>query len=237
MPQQARPRRPPSCAECEYRTLRMFCNLSADALKEFDEIGVQLTVSKGSIIFYEGDAATSVTVICTGQVKLSCSSAEGRTMILKIAMSGDVLGLSSVVSGTVYEVTAEALETCMVKTIPKASFLRFLDRHGIASMHAAKALADDYRSAYFDARRLALSTSVQARLASLLLDWGRGANCGKHEMRFTMSLTHEDLANLAGTTRESISRSLARLQKDKLIEIRGSSILIPDPDKLEEMSQ
>lgn len=230
-------RRAHSCAECEYRTLRMFCNLSPEALREFNEIGVQLTVPRGSIIFYEGDAAISVTVICTGQVKLSCSSAEGRTLILKIALSGDVLGLSSVVSGTEYEVTAEALETCLVKSIPKDSFLRFLEKHGQASMHAAKALSQEYRSAYLDARRLALSTSVQARLASLLLDWGRASSCGTHEMRFTMSLTHEDLANLTGTTRESISRSLARLQEDKLIQIRGSSILVPDPDKLEAVSR
>jgi CRP/FNR family transcriptional regulator len=214
----------------------MFCNLSQEALKEFDGMGVQLTVPKGSLLFYEGDAAVSVTIICTGQVKLSCSSAEGRTLILKIAMSGDVLGLSSVVSGTVYEVTAEALETCLVKTIPKDHFLRFLEKHGQASMHAAIALGEEYRSAYFDARRLALSTSVYARLASLLLDWGRASSCGKHEMRFTFSLTHEDLANMAGTTRESISRSLARLQEEKLIQIRGSSILIPDPDKLEQAS-
>jgi CRP/FNR family transcriptional regulator len=212
----------------------MFCNLSPEALKEFSEIGVPLTVPRGSIIFYEGDAAIAVTVICTGQVKLSCSSPEGRTLILKIAMSGDVLGLSAVVSGNCYEVTAEALETCLVKTIPKDSFLRFLEKHGQASMRAAEALAGEYRSAYFDARRLALSTSVQARVASLLLEWGRASSCGKHEMRFTMSLTQEDMANLAGTTRESVSRSLARLQEDKLIQVRGSSILIPDPDKLEE---
>jgi CRP/FNR family transcriptional regulator, cyclic AMP receptor protein len=234
--QHSRLRRSASCAECEYRTLRMFCNLSPDALHDFDQIGVQVTVPRGSIIFYEGDSAISVTVLCEGQVKLSCSSAEGRTLILKIAMGGDVLGLSSVISGSVYEVTAEALEASIVKTIPKDSFLRFLDKHGQGSMHAAKALADEYRSAYFDARRLALSTSVHARLASLLLDWGRAACCGKEEMRFTMSLTHEDLANLAGTTRESISRSFARLQDEKLIQVRGSSILIVNPDKLEEVS-
>jgi CRP/FNR family cyclic AMP-dependent transcriptional regulator len=83
---------------------------------------------------------------------------------------------------------------------------------------------------------LALSTSVQARVASVLLDWGRAAGCGKSEMRFTMSLTHEELANLTGTSRESITRCLGRLQDDHLIQIKGASILIPDPDKLEAVS-
>jgi CRP/FNR family cyclic AMP-dependent transcriptional regulator len=236
MPRPSRPRRPASCAECEYRSLRMFCNLSPEALQDFNAIGVQLTVPAGSIIFYEDDPAISVTVICSGQVKLSCSSPEGRTLILKVAVSGDILGLSSVISGTVNEVTAEALETCLMKTIPKEQFLRFLEKHGQASLHAAKALSEEYRTAYFDARRLALSTSVQARVASVLLDWGRAAGCGKSEMRFTMSLTHEELANLTGTSRESITRCLGRLQDDHLIQIKGASILIPDPDKLEAVS-
>jgi CRP/FNR family cyclic AMP-dependent transcriptional regulator len=207
MPRPSRPRRPASCAECEYRSLRMFCNLSPEALQDFNAIGVQLTVPAGSIIFYEDDPAISV-----------------------------ILGLSSVISGTVNEVTAEALETCLAKTIPKEQFLRFLEKHGQASLHAAKALSEEYRTAYFDARRLALSTSVQARVASVLLDWGRAAGCGKSEMRFTMSLTHEELANLTGTSRESITRCLGRLQDDHLIQIKGASILIPDPDKLEAVS-
>ena len=236
MQRPSRPRRPVSCAECEYRGLRMFCNLSPEALQDFNAIGVQITVPAGSIIFYEDDPAISVTVICSGQVKLSCSSPEGRTLILKVAVSGDLLGLSSVISGAVYEVTAQALETCLVKTIPQERFLRFLEKHGQASLHAAKALSEEYRTAYFDARRLALSTSVQARVASVLLDWGRAASCGKNEMRFTMSLTHEELANLTGTSRESITRCLGRLQDDHLIQIKGASILIPDPDKLEAVS-
>jgi CRP/FNR family cyclic AMP-dependent transcriptional regulator len=236
MPRSSRPRKPVSCAECEYRSLRMFCNLSPEALREFDSIGLQFTVPAGSIIFYEDDPAISVTVICSGQVKLSCTSAEGRTLILKVAVSGDILGLSSVISGRVSEVTAEALETSLVKTIPKDNFLRFLEKHGEASLHAAKALSGEYRTAYFDARRLALSSSVKARVASVLLDWGRAASCGKAEMRFTMTLTHEELANLTGTSRESITRSLGRLQDEHLIQIKGSSILIPDPAKLEAVS-
>jgi CRP/FNR family transcriptional regulator len=51
-------------------------------------------------------------------------------------------------------------------------------------------------------------------------------------MRFTMALTHEDLANLAGTSRETVTRTLGKFQRDKLIRIHGSSLTILDPDKL-----
>ncbi len=81
------------CDTCELRSLRMFCNLDAEALGDFESIGVQATLPKGAKLFQEDGPSNGVFVICTGQVKLSCTSREGRTLILKIAMPGDVLGL------------------------------------------------------------------------------------------------------------------------------------------------
>lgn len=220
------------CTHCEYRTLRMFCNLSPEELKDFDKIGMQMKLPKGAILFQEDDPCKSVAVICDGQMKLSCTSREGKTLILKIAVPGDVLGLSAVIAGSRYEATAEALEPTLIKTIRKDEFLSFLGRHGEASMHAAKALSEEYKSIFFDARRLALAPSAAGRLASVLLDWGRTASGGKPEMRFTMALTHEDLANLAGTSRETVTRTLGKFQREKLILVRGSSMTILSPEKL-----
>ena len=229
-------RRTSDCINCQYRTLRMFCNLSPDVLRDFDEIGLPLNFSKGAILFHEDDPSNVTAVICTGQVKLSCTSKEGKTLILRIAMPGDVLGLSAVITGTRYEVTAEALEPTLVKSIRRDDFLSFLEKHGEASMHAAKSLSEEYKSVFFDARRLALAPSAAGRLASVLLEWGRAASCGKPEMRFTMALTHEELASLAGTSRETVTRTLGKFKKDKLIQVRGSTIWIVAPDQLAELS-
>jgi len=210
----------------------MFCNLSPAALEEFNALGMQMSLPKGAVLFHEDDPSTGVLILCRGQVKLSCSSKDGKTLILKIAMAGDVLGLGAVMSRTRYEVTAETLEPTLVKNIRPDDFLAFLEKHGQASMHAAKALSEEYKSAFFDARRLALSPSAAGRLASVLLDWARAASCGKPELSFTMALTHEELANLAGTSRETVTRALGKFQKDKLIEVRGSSIVILAPEQL-----
>src|SRR5271168_5190728 len=183
----ARPVR--DCGSCELRSLRMFCNLDAGALSNFNSIGVQANLPKGAKLFREDSPSNGVFVICTGQVKLSCTSREGKTLILKIAMPGDVLGLGAVISGSAYEVTAETLQPTQIKSIPRDDFLSFLEKHGEGSLHAAKALSDDYKAAFFDARRLALSGSAAGRLAGVLLDWGKAAgSCGKLEMRFTMAL-------------------------------------------------
>ena len=214
----------------------MFCNLSSEALVDFDTIGSSISLPKGAILFHEGDPGDRVHILCEGKVKLSCTSIDGRTLNLKIALAGDVLGLSGVISDTPFEVTAETLEPVSLKVIRKAEFIPFLERHGEASMHAAKVLSEEYKSAYSDARRLALSTSVSGRLAGLLLDWGRLASCGKGEMRFNMVLTHDDLANFTGTSRETITRTLGKLQKDKLIAIHGAAVHILLPQKLAELT-
>lgn len=214
----------------------MFCNLSPEELADFDRLGVQMTVPKGAVLFHEDDPSASVAVICSGQVKLSCSSREGKTMIVKIAMPGDVLGLGAVISGSRYEVTAEALEPVSLKSMGREEFLRFLDRHGEASMHAARSLSEEYRTAFFDARRLALAPSAAGRLASVLLDWARMYAGSGPELRFPMALTHEELASLAGTSRETVTRLFSRFRREKLIQVKGSSITILKPDQLEAMN-
>lgn len=224
------------CGICELRTSRMFCNLNTASLANFESIGIQTTLPKGAKIFHEDRPSNSVFVICTGQVKLSCTSKDGRTLILKIALPGDVLGLGAVISGSKYEVTAEAIESTEIKSIRRGDFLSFIEKHGEASLHAAKALSEEYKAAFFDARRLALSGSAAGRLAGVLLDWGKAASWGKSEMRFTMALTHEELANLVGSSRETVTRMLGRFKRDKLIQMRGSSLLILCPEKLEQLS-
>ena len=216
--------------------MRTFCNLDNSALDEFGTIGRQRLFRKGETLFREDSANDGVFVICTGQVKLSCCSREGKTLILKVAVPGDVLGLGAVISGSKYEVTAETIEPAEIKHIPQVEFLAFIESHGQASLHAAKSLSEEYKIAFFDARRLALSGSVAGRLASVSLEWARASSCGKAELRLTMALTHEELSELVGSSRETVTRLLGRFKNDKLIQIQGSSILILSPEDLENLT-
>jgi CRP/FNR family transcriptional regulator len=224
------------CGECSFRTTRTFCSLDASALADFDTLGTHTMLSRGARLFHENSPGQGVYVICSGQVKLSCTSKEGRTLILKIAMPGDVLGLGAVISGAKYEVTAEAVQPTEVKSIRREEFLSFLKKHGQASLHAAKALSEEYKAAFFDARRLALSGSTAGRLASVLLDWARNESAGKPNLKLTMALTHEELANLVGCSRETMTRMLGRFKREKLISVRGVSIHILSPEGLERIS-
>lgn len=226
---------PDRCAQCTERTDRIFCNLPEEAIERFDEIAVQIAYPSRSIVFEEGQRASGIFVICSGQIKLSATSRDGRTMILKIAMPGDVLGLTATLNDMPHEVTAETLEPCQIRSVRRRDFLEFLGEFGHVSRQAAQAIAREYHEVFLDARRLALSGSAAGRLAQLLLDWARTGSCGKPEMRFTMALTHEELANMAGTSRETVTRLLNQFERDELIARHGASIVILRPTEMERM--
>lgn len=214
----------------------MFCNLTPEALKDYDSIGIMMSHTRGARLFSEGDPARNVFIVCFGQVKISSTSRDGKTMILKIAGPGDLMGLSAALANVPHEVTAEVIEPSQVKIVRKQEFVDFLGRHGIASMHAAQALSAEYLAVFHDARRLALSRSAAGRLARLILDWGHSAACGKPEIRFTMALTHEEIANMAGTSRETVTRLLNQFRRDRWITINGSSLTITRPEQLERLT-
>jgi CRP/FNR family transcriptional regulator len=224
-------------ANPQHRQLHMFSNLDAETLSEFDEIGILVNHARGAKLFREGEPSRNIFFLCAGQVKISSTSRDGKTMILKLAGPGDMLGLSAALADVPYEVTAEALEPCEVKTTRKQDFLDFLGRHELASLHAARSLSGEYMTVFQDARRLALSGSAAGRLARLLLDWGQSVSpitsTSKPEMRFTMALTHEEVASMAGTSRETVTRLLNHFRRKGLIHIRGTALTILKPMELE----
>jgi CRP/FNR family cyclic AMP-dependent transcriptional regulator len=225
-------REPTDCLTCEYRPHRMFCSLAPEALADFNSIGALAMHPAGATLIREGDPCRRILVLCTGQVMLSCNSSSGTTMNVRVALPGDVLGLSAAISNGCSEATAITMEPAFVNAVPRAHFLAFLARHGEASLHAAQLLAQEYRSSFEVARRLALSGSVAARLAGLLLAWGRSGSCDKRNIVFTMNFSHEAIAGFAGTSRESITRALGAFQKKELIRIHGSSVRILAEEKL-----
>src|SRR5271167_4001797 len=96
-----------SCQSCKQRSNGFFCQLSAPAMKDFNAVKSSATYPAGSLLFLEKQDARGVFVLCAGQVKLSISSSGGKTLILRIAKPGEILGLMATMSNTSYEVTAE----------------------------------------------------------------------------------------------------------------------------------
>ena len=225
------------CMECPMRGKHLFCTMDDNAIEKFDNIGTPVQFTRGAVIFREGDNCGSVHVLCSGRVKLSATSREGRTLILKIARAGEVLGLSAALAGQPYEVTAETVEPCRLKTIRRQALLDFLDRNPDASMRAARTVAQEYKAAFSEVRRLALPATASGRVAGLLLDWSRDqAPANAPQGRCVMTLTHEEIASMTATTRETVTRVLGQLKRDQLISIRGASLTVLQPQALERLA-
>jgi CRP/FNR family transcriptional regulator, cyclic AMP receptor protein len=223
-----------NCLLCKARKPGWFCNLSPLALAEYDAMSTHVMLPMGSVLFAQGQAPRSVSVLCDGRVKLTTSSRDGKLLLVKIAKPGDVLGLSAALSNTPYEVTVQAIEPAQVKTFRQQDFLHFIQRHVEGSLHAAESLGNEYRSVLADACRLALSSSIAGRVAHLLLELAAESGTGGNPLpEIHMPLKHEDLASMLGSSRESVTRVLNNLRRKGIISIKGTKVIILQKNALE----
>ena len=220
-----------SCLACPLTTERLFCHLSKPALEGLDAISSSATYPKGAILFVEGQEPRGVFILCNGRVKLSASSAEGKALILRIAEAGEVVGLPGTISGKHYEATAEALEPIQANFVPRDPFLKFLKEHGEVALRVAEILSDIYHATYQEVRYLGLSGSAAGKLARFLLDRANGQGPRSEEtgtVRAVLTLTHEEIAEMIGASRETVTRVFADFKRKKFVEVHGSTLIIRD---------
>lgn len=209
-----------------------FSNLPPEALTELDAISALVEYPPGVILMRQGESSKFVRIVCSGRVKISTSSQEGKTLLLRIAGPGTVLDLASVIEKIAYETTAEAYGPCLVQEIPDEDFLTFLLRRRTICRQVMQMLAAENRELLVQARRMALSGTIAGNVAKLLLDWGTTMNCGNGKKQFTMVLTHQEIAEMVGTTRETVTRTLVQFRQNGWIRIHGASLEILQQEKL-----
>jgi CRP/FNR family transcriptional regulator, cyclic AMP receptor protein len=205
---------------------------SDEAFRRFDEVGTCLAFPGRAMIFEQSQCSSQVFVIRLGRVKLFSTSKEGRRMIIRVAGPGDILGLNAALNDLPYEVTAQTLEPSQLMGVRRGDLLWLLETCPDVGRKAAQVLANQYRELFLDTRRLALSGSASGRLARLLLDCATAVTDGEFRPHFTMVFTHEELANMVGTSRETVTRVLNQFERNRLVERQGASLVILDPSRL-----
>jgi CRP/FNR family cyclic AMP-dependent transcriptional regulator len=225
-----------SCTECSVREERLFCNMSQTSVAALDAIKFTGVYPKGSLLFVEGEQPRGIYILCSGRAKLTTSSTEGKVLIVKLAEPGEVLGASATILGKPYEVSAETLEPSQVNFIKRDDFLHFLNTHPEASMHTVQQLSEKYHAAQREIRSLGLSQTTGEKLAKLLLDWcEKDGEPTVKGVRLKVLLTHEEIAQMIGTTRETVTRLLSDLKRKKILEVKGSTVLVLQKNDLERM--
>ncbi len=225
-----------SCLSCPHREDRLFCNLPPAALQGLSAITSAAAYPKGATLFVEGQSPRGVFILCAGRVKLSTSSADGKTLILRISEPGEVLGLPATVTGKSYELSADVIEPTQANFISREDFLRFLREHGEAALRVAQQLGETYHSAIAEMRTIGLSHSAGEKLARFLLDFLANHGEGKDQVRLTLTLTHEEIAQMIGASRETVTRLFADFKKKQLLQVRGSTLIITNKAGLESVA-
>jgi CRP/FNR family transcriptional regulator len=226
-----------NCTTCPVREQHLFCNLSPSAVQRLNDITSGAVYPRAAMLFIEGQQGRGVFVLCSGKAKLSTTSLEGKTIITKISEHGDVLGLNATISKRPYEVTAEMLEPGQANFIAADALLHFLHDYGEVAIRVAQQLSCNYYSAHEKIRILGLTISPEQRLAKVLLSWSAEREDSDHSLRLRLLLTHDEIAEMIGTTRETVSRLFADFKRKQFIQSKGSSLLILNKSALEGMVQ
>ena len=225
-----------NCVTCPHREDRLFCNLSPEAVAQLSKITAASAYPKGATLFMEGQPVRGVFIICSGSVKLSTSSADGKTLIVRIADPGEVLGLAATVTGKPYELTADVIEPAQANFISRADFLAFLTSHGEVALRVAQQMGGIYHSAIAEMRSIGLSHSASEKLAHFLLDWCNGHSASEDEPRATLTMTHEEIAQIIGASRETVTRLFTDFKKKRYLQVHGSTLILRDKPALEKLA-
>ena len=225
------------CTTCPVREQHLFCNLSPSLVQRLNAITSPAIYPRAAVLFTEGQKGRGVFVLCMGKAKLSTTSREGKTIITKIAEHGDVLGLSATISNHPYEVTAEMMEPGQANFIPADALLQFLHDYGEVAIRVARQLSRNYYSAYEEIRTLGLTTSPAQKLAKLLLGWAAERGDSNHSLHLHLVLTHGEIAEMIGTSRETVSRLFSAFRMKHFIQSNGSSLVILNQFALEGIVQ
>jgi CRP/FNR family transcriptional regulator len=192
---------------------------------------------RGKVLLAEGEPAHGVFILRTGRATSSISSSEGRVVILRIAQGGDVLGLNSVLRNACYNTTIKTIEPCRTEFIPRTALIDLMARNQAAAQAISQILSREIAELTERARSLLLPQTALAKLARLLLDWSEqsGTN-NSHSVTISRSFTHEEFAQMICSSRETVTRLLAKLNKRQIIRITSNSIFICDRAALQSIA-
>jgi len=224
-----------TCLTFRLRGNAFFCRLSEATLKDLDALTFVSAYPQDAILFMERQAPRGIYVLCEGELKLSVSSNEGKTLILRIARPGEVLGLMAVLSSAPHEMTAETRRPTQLAFIRREAFLQFLGEHPEAYGAVVAQLAAHYQIACEQLKTIGLCTSAPEKLARLLLDFSAQEKQTKEGIRVRFPLTHEEIGEFIGATRETVSRTIAQFKNERLIDLHGATLTIQNRSGLEHL--
>lgn len=225
-----------NCSSCSLRDEKFFCNLSDTALAAFDQASVAAVYPAGSVLYVEGQMSRGVYMICRGRAKLSIAARDGKSLITRVALAGELLGIGATILGQPYQATVETIEPCQIRQLRREDFVKFIRDHADGCYRVTEQLSIECHDANDHVRSLGLAHSASEKLAHLLLSWcDESGKATRDGTRVKMMITHHEVSQLIGTSRETVTRILGEMRARGILSIKGSTMVIHNRAALEAM--
>ncbi|MFO7445369.1 MAG: Crp/Fnr family transcriptional regulator [Ignavibacteriaceae bacterium] len=213
----------------------IFSDLDDDTLIKISKLGLRKTFKKDAVVLLENESATALFIIVSGKVKISRVSEDGKEVILTILGDSDFFGEMAIIDGQSRSANVTSMEDTDILIIQRNDFLQLLHDHPEVAIALLQELTKRLRSADMKIKSLSLK-DAEGKVASVILqladDIGK-IRQGTVEIE-KLPFQH-DLANMAGTSRETISRTLHSFAKKGLVELDGAKLRILDYEKFKEL--
>ncbi len=200
----------------------LFPDLTPESLKHIAEHGTIRTYPKNAVLIHEGDLTDSFYVILKGKVKVYASDEDGKEIILNLQGAGEYFGELALIDAAPRSASVMTMEPSKLAVVSRADFERFLTEHPSIAIELIRSLAQRVRSLTESVKSLAL-LDVYGRVARTLLDLATEEG-GEQAVR--QRLTHQDIANMVGASREMVSRIMKDLINGGYIRIEDRRIII-----------
>jgi len=220
-----------------FDSLPLFACLSEADRRELASHAIEVPIQKGQFIFREGDQADWFHIVKQGNVKCVKSSPEGREVTLKVLMPGDLFCCeASALAGEDHPGCAQSMGEGTIIKIHRKTMLDVIQRNPEAAVNIINYLSLRLRESQDNAKAFALDRAEQ-RVAAILINLTQRSGIQEAKgIRIGVRLTHQDLADMAGLTKETTSRILSRFKKDQLISGSGKQLIIQDLPRLQHMA-
>lgn len=212
--------------------------LAGDALLHLflrlEDIKLTSIYPRGTVLFAEGQPADRVYLLRSGRAKISISSAAGKKVILRVQSASAILGVKSVIRDEPYDITVETIERCRIDFVSRSDFMKVLNESETARVGVADTLSNELSDVVDHLRSLLLSQSCAEKLARLLLKWCDDQDeLRTEEIHLNPGLTHEEIAQMICTSRETVTRVLSEFRRKHVISLVGNTIVVSHRKVLE----
>jgi CRP-like cAMP-binding protein len=213
-----------------------FSTVPEPVQKEIGSFFTEETYQRDDYVFFEGDKPEWFHIVREGRVKLVKHSDTGKDVILQVFAPGDMFGEVSLLDRKPYGASAQAMEPSTVMKLARKEFLLYFGRHPFIATEMIMELGRQLREAHTTIKSLAVDR-VEQRIASILLKLAeKMGNAEKEGVLLNLSLTRQDLADMAGTTVETTIRVMSRFTKTKLIKPVNGKVLILNSKTLQQIA-